>query len=152
SCARLVVSAAQAGGAISSGHARDIQDLARVMIQIRRLAHASFETPDLDKSIAYYTETNGLVVAAREKSRVFLASRLGRLAVVLESGSAPRCIGLAFEAAPGADFEQVRRELSRHGIVNEPRTDAGPGLGKGLAFADFKNTTIELFSHCDFVP
>ena len=37
------------------------------MIRPRRIGHATFETPDLEKAIAYYTETMGLVLAAREK-------------------------------------------------------------------------------------
>ena len=34
------------------------------MIKVRRIGHATFETPDLDKQIEHYTQVTGLVVAA----------------------------------------------------------------------------------------
>ena len=34
------------------------------MIKTKRVGHATFETPDLDKAIAYYTDVNGLVLSA----------------------------------------------------------------------------------------
>ena len=39
------------------------------MIKPRRIGHATYETPDLERMIDYYTETLGLVVAEREKAR-----------------------------------------------------------------------------------
>ena len=39
------------------------------MIKPRRIGHATFETPDLEKAIAYYGEFMGLVLAEREKDR-----------------------------------------------------------------------------------
>ena len=41
------------------------------MIQARRIGHATFETPDLDGAIDYYTQMNGLVLAEREPGRAF---------------------------------------------------------------------------------
>ena len=49
------------------------------MIQARRIGHATFETPDLDGAIDYYTQVNGLVLAEREPGRAFLASKIGML-------------------------------------------------------------------------
>lgn len=43
------------------------------MIQARRIGHAMFETPDLDRAIDYYTQVNGLALAEREPDRAFLA-------------------------------------------------------------------------------
>ena len=121
------------------------------MIAAHRLAHARFETPDLERSIAYYTETNGLVLAAREKGEAFLATRLGRLAVVLKAGATSSCTALAFEVAPDADLPTMGRKLSELGIKAEERRDPGPGLAQTLAFADPKGTAIELCPRCDFV-
>ena len=45
------------------------------MINAKRVGHATFETPDLEKTLAYYTEVNGLVLSARDKGRAFLASK-----------------------------------------------------------------------------
>src|ERR1700681_1946566 len=42
-----------------------------LMIKPRRIGHATFETADLEKAIAYYTDTMGLVLAARDKERAY---------------------------------------------------------------------------------
>jgi len=47
------------------------------MIKASRVGHASFETPDLDRAIAYYTEVNGLVLHAKGHSQAFLARLIG---------------------------------------------------------------------------
>ena len=36
------------------------------MIQVKRISHATFETPDLGRQIDYFTQVVGLAVAARE--------------------------------------------------------------------------------------
>ncbi len=69
-------------------------------VRPRRLGHATFETPDLDRAVDYYTQVMGLHVAAREKNRAFLASRIGQLIVQLERSDAPACAKLSFEVAP----------------------------------------------------
>ena len=46
------------------------------MIKVRRIGHATFETPDIDKQIEHFTQVTGLVVAAREKDRALLATKL----------------------------------------------------------------------------
>ena len=51
----------------------------QTMIKPRRIGHATFETPDLDKAIAYYEKFMGLMVAEREKDRAFLATKIGLL-------------------------------------------------------------------------
>ena len=38
------------------------------MIKVRRIGHATFETPDLERQIEHFTQVTGLVLAAREKS------------------------------------------------------------------------------------
>ena len=49
------------------------------MIKVRRIGHASFETPDLERQIDYYTQVNGLALVGREKGRAFLATKVGQL-------------------------------------------------------------------------
>src|ERR1700681_3650376 len=83
------------------------------MIRPRRIGHATFETPDLERAIAYYTQTMGLVLAAREKDRAFLASKIGLLTIALQQSSAQRCSKLSFEVAPDEDFGELGRELAR---------------------------------------
>ena len=64
------------------------------MIKPRRIGHATFETPDLQKMIDYYTNIMGLVLAERDKDRAFLTTQVGLLAIELKratSSAAPRC-------------------------------------------------------------
>ena len=54
----------------------------------------------------------GLVLAAREKDRAYLASKIGLLAVELDKSGAERCTKLSFEVAPDDDFGELARELA----------------------------------------
>src|SRR3954468_730477 len=121
------------------------------MIKLRRIGHATFTTPDLDKAIDYYAQVNGLLLAEREKNRAFLATKVGQLIVQLELGDEAACSKLSFEIAPNSDFEEIRRELAKDGIKSELRNDSVPGMGKVLAFKDNKGTTIELFTEWSYL-
>ena len=121
------------------------------MIKVRRVGHATFETPDLDKQIDYYTQVNGLALVGREKKRAFLATKTGQLVVQLEHASEPRCVKISFEVAPNEDFADMARRLSADGIKSEVRSDAVPGMPKVLAFQDPKGTTIEVFTEWSFL-
>ncbi|MFL6931446.1 MAG: VOC family protein, partial [Xanthobacteraceae bacterium] len=108
------------------------------MIKPRRIGHATFETPDLEKAIVYFTEVNGLKLAERETNRAFLASKVGQLIIQLDKAEAARCTKLSFEVAPNSDFDELTRELAKDGIKSELRNDSVPGIGKVLAFKDNK--------------
>jgi len=121
------------------------------MIQARRIGHAAFETPDLERSIDYYTNIAGLVLASKEKDRAFFASKIGQLVVQLDRGAAARCTKLSFEVGPNADFSDMRRELESLGIRSDIRNDPMPGTSKTLTFEDPKGTMIELFSEWNYL-
>jgi catechol 2,3-dioxygenase-like lactoylglutathione lyase family enzyme len=121
------------------------------MIKPRRIGHATFETPDLEKAITYHTQVNGLALAAREKDRAFLATKIGQLVVQLDQGDEARCIKLSFEVAPNSDFNALSRELGKEGIKSEQRSDSVPGMSRVLAFEDNKGTSIELFSDWNYL-
>jgi catechol 2,3-dioxygenase-like lactoylglutathione lyase family enzyme len=121
------------------------------MIKASRVGHATFETPDLEKAIAYYTDVNGLVLSAKEKGRAFLASKTGLLTIVLEQGGEENLKRLSFEVAPNAGVEEMRKKLSADGVRSEVHGDAIPGIGKVLVFDDPKGTTIELFTEWKYL-
>ena len=104
------------------------------MIKPRRIGHATFETPDVERMIDYYTEVVGLVLAEREKDRAFLATKVGQLAIQINKGAAERCTTLSFEVAPNSDFGALARELEKDGIKSELRNDSVPGIGPVLTF------------------
>jgi catechol 2,3-dioxygenase-like lactoylglutathione lyase family enzyme len=116
------------------------------MIQVKRIGHATFETPDLERQIDYYTQVAGLVLAERLNGRAFLATRLGDLAVVLEKGDSARCTRLSFQVAPETEVADMRRGLEVEGVRGEARNDPTPGIPKAIAFEDPKGTVIELFA------
>ena len=121
------------------------------MVKAKRIGHATFETADLERQTDYYTEFLGLAVAEREKDRVFLATKIGQLAIQLNKGEQERCLKLSFEVAPNSDFGEVARELAKDGIKSEPRNDSLPGVGAVLAFEDNKGTTVELFKDWSYL-
>src|SRR5207237_10549088 len=102
------------------------------MIRHRRIGHATFETPDLDRGIAYWTEVVGLVLAEHEKGRAFLATKTGLLVVALEQAPRPSCTRISFEVAPNSDFADLAKTLAADGIASELRNDAVPGIGQVL--------------------
>lgn len=121
------------------------------MVKARRIGHATFATPDLARQTAYYTDLLGLTVAAREKDRVYLATKIGQLAIELNKGDQERCLKLSFEVAPDSDFGALARELGKDGIKSELRNDSVPGIGQVLTFQDCKGTTVELFKDWSYL-
>lgn len=116
------------------------------MIQVHRIAHATFETPDLARQIDYYTDIVGFIVKEREPKRAILCSRLGHEIMVLEQGERPRCSRLAFEVAADSELGDAVRNLAGHGVAAERRSHVTPAITEMVAFRDPKGTEIELFN------
>ncbi len=122
------------------------------MIQAKRIGHATFETPDLERKLDYYRNVVGLKLVEREAKRAFLSTATGLLTIVLEHGPEQKCSRLAFEVSPGLGFSDMQKRLEAQGLRCDTRSDAIPGLAKSLAFADPKGTIVELFSEWSFLP
>jgi hypothetical protein len=116
------------------------------MIKARRIGHAVFETPDVERLCDHYTDVVGLVPAAKDRDRRYLASKLGHLAIELRAGGAAGCRKLSFEIAPGTDLNDAARELDKNGVRSERSNDPAPGIAQTLTFSDPKGTQIELFT------
>ena len=116
------------------------------MIDVLRVGHATFTTPDLDRLTDYYSEVLGFVVTERASNRAFLATRTGLEAICLERGDTADLVRLSFQVAPDADLAACARELSGHGIKSELRNGISPGAARALVFTDIKGTVIELYS------
>jgi catechol 2,3-dioxygenase-like lactoylglutathione lyase family enzyme len=121
------------------------------MIKVRRIGHATFETPDLERKIDYYEQVVGFKLAAKEKDRAFLATKTGQVVLQLERAAEPRCSRLAFEVSPNESFADLAKRLSEDGIKSDTKSDSVPGTPKVLAFEDNKGTRIELFSEWSFL-
>ena len=70
------------------------------MIRVRKIAHASYEMPDLDKQAEYYTEILGLTLTAKDKDAVYLANTVDHHSVVLRKGDAAQCTRVGFQIGP----------------------------------------------------
>jgi catechol 2,3-dioxygenase-like lactoylglutathione lyase family enzyme len=122
------------------------------MINVKRLGHATIETPDISRQVAHFQEVLGLVLVGEEPGRAFLATPAGQLAIVLERGEVSRTSKLAFEVSPEAAVEEFQGFLSGLGFASDPRSDALPGVRTSLTFDDFKGTQVELFANWDVLP
>lgn len=122
-----------------------------LMIQVKRIGHATFITPDIDRQIDYYTQVVGLQLYARDPNTAYLASPQGQLSIVLERAAAQSCAKLAFEVSRELDAGEIERRLSVLGLKSQSCTDPLPGVSRLLTFSDAKGTTIELFSAWDFL-
>ncbi len=116
------------------------------MIDVLRVGHATFTTPDLERQVEYYSNVLGLIVTERDKNRAYLATRTGLEAICLEKGDKAELTRLAFQVAPDADFAAYARELSGHGIKSEQKNGVSPGAARALTFTDIKGTVVELYS------
>jgi catechol 2,3-dioxygenase-like lactoylglutathione lyase family enzyme len=116
------------------------------MIDVKRIGHATFETPDIDRQIDYFTQVVGLVLAERQNGRAYLATKVGDLAVQLERGDVSRCARLAFQVAPGTELNDIRKGVEAEGLRCEARNDTSPGIPRVVAFEDPKGTAIEVYA------
>jgi catechol 2,3-dioxygenase-like lactoylglutathione lyase family enzyme len=122
------------------------------MIQVKRVAHATLSTPDLERQLDYYVNIVGLTVVDKGRDRAVLATRLGQEAIALERGEAGLLQRLAFQVAPGSDLGELAAALGRHGIKAERRSGISPGVKEALCFADPKGTLLEIYAEYDFAP
>jgi catechol 2,3-dioxygenase-like lactoylglutathione lyase family enzyme len=114
------------------------------MIKARKLRHATFETPDMQRFVEYCTEVLGLVAVANDKGSASLATWLGHVAVHLEEGREARCTGLAFDVAADEDVAAMGRQLAADGLKCQERSDPVFGISRSLSFHDPKGTLIDL--------
>lgn len=123
------------------------------MIQVRRLGHATFTTPDLERQIDYWTQVIGLSVVERGPDHAFLATRLGQECIALERAPEQGHLRrLAFQVAPDSDLGELAAKLRSLGVASEMRRDVSPGVAQAIAFDDPKGTLIEIFSDYQFSP
>ncbi len=119
------------------------------MIRVRKIAHAAYETPDLDQQTDYYTNIIGLTVAAKEKDAVFLASTVDHHSVVLRKGAQPQCTRIGFQLGPDDDLDAFEKQTQAHGIKTQRRKDPEPSIADMVTFEDPKGTIMEVFKRGD---
>lgn len=120
------------------------------MINVRRIGHASFVTPDIARQVAYYTEILGLTLVDRTPQAAYLASTNDHHSVVVRHGEAPLCTHLAFQVAPLTDLGEFKKQVESHGIKVERSTDAEPHIRDMLVFENPAGTKIQVY--CERQP
>jgi len=123
------------------------------MIQVKRLGHATFTTPDLEEQIAYWTEVIGLALITRDANSAILATRLGQESIALvRAPEKGELRSLAFQVKPGSDLGELAHRLQKEGIASERRSGISPGVKDAIVFRDPKGTLIEVYAEYDFQP
>jgi catechol-2,3-dioxygenase len=120
------------------------------MIQVRRLGHATFETPDVQRQAEYYADVMGLHVL-RDGDRAILSTGLGDIAVVFKQGGTARLTNISLQIAPDLELSDVSSALKAYGVNPERRTDINPSLSSAIVFTDPKGTEIELFTETKII-
>src|ERR1700761_764912 len=122
------------------------------MIRVSKIAHATYETPDLDQQTEYYTNVLGLTVTAKEQGVVFLASTVDHHAVVLRQGQQPQCARVGFQIAQDADLNDFERQVQAQGVQTQRKRDPEPSISDMVSFVDPKGTLMEVFKRDAFAP
>ena len=122
------------------------------MIRVRKIAHASYEMPDLEQQVAYYTDILGLTLTAKEKDAAYLANAIDHHAVVLRGGPEVKCVHIGFQLGPDDELDAFEKQTAAHGIKTARRKDSEPTISDMVTFEDPKGTVIEVFKRPEPAP
>ena len=114
------------------------------MTGVKKISYASYETPDLERAVEYYSTILGLGLVSKDDGRAFLASTIDPHSVVLRQGASAQCTGLGFQVGPDDELDELLGKLRSHGVRVERRADASPSTADTLVFEDPKGTLIEV--------
>jgi len=115
------------------------------MIRVKKIAHATYEVPDVEKQTEYYTEILGLTQTGKDKDAVYLASTVDHHSVMLRKGSQAQCTRVGFQIGPDDDLGTFERQVQGHGIKTQRKKDPEPSVSDLLTFEDPKGTVCEVF-------
>jgi len=116
------------------------------MIKVRRIGHANFTTPDVNRQVAYYTEILGLTLVDKTPQAAYLASTNDHHSVVIRHGEAPLCTALAFQIAPSADLGDFEKQVQAQGITTQRMKDPEPGIADMVVFENPAGTKMMVFN------
>src|ERR1700687_5135554 len=89
------------------------------MIRVKKIAHATYEMPDVDKQVEYYTEILGLTVTGKDKEAVYLASTVDHHSVVVRKGTQTQCTRVGFQIGPDDDLNAFEKQVQGHGVKTQ---------------------------------
>src|SRR5919201_3013637 len=106
------------------------------MIRVRKIAHAAYEMPDVEKQLEYYTEILGLSLVERDSNAVYLANSIDHHSVVLRRGAEARCVRVGFQIGPDDNLDEFERQVQAHGVKTQRKHDPEPTIADVLTFED----------------
>jgi len=115
------------------------------MIGVRKIAHASYELPDLDRQVEYYTAILGLTLSAREKDAAYLSSTIDHHSIVLKKGSQAKCTRIGFQIGPDDDLDTFEKQTAAMNVKTSRKKDPEPTIADMVCFEDPKATIMEVF-------
>ena len=95
------------------------------MIRVKKIAHASYDVPDVEQQADYYSNILGMTVAAKEKDAAFLANTVDHHSVVLRKGTQAGCGRVGFQLGEGDDLDAFEKQVAG------PRHQDGAQEGSG---------------------
>jgi catechol 2,3-dioxygenase-like lactoylglutathione lyase family enzyme len=119
------------------------------MISVRKIAHACYEVPDLDKQVEYYTNILGLTLSAKDKDAVYLSNTVDHHSVVLKKGAQPKCTHIGFQIGPDDDLNAFEKQTAAKSLKTARKKDPEPTISDMVTFQDPKGTTMEVFKRPD---
>lgn len=122
------------------------------MIGVRKIAHAAYETPDLEQQTEYYTNILGMTLTAKDKDAVYLANTIDHHAVVLRRGAAAQCTRIGFELGPNDDLDAFEKQTAAQGVKTSRKKDPEPTISDMVVFEDPKGTVMEVFKRPEPQP
>lgn len=111
-----------------------------------------FDTPDIERSIAFYERIWGMTLVAREPGAAYLrAGGADHHALVLRSAATAGLarVGLAARDAAAIDELFARIPVAGGAVLGEPRQRSGPGGGYGFGFTDPEGRAFEVVAGMD---
>ena len=115
------------------------------MISVKKIAHTTYQVPDVERQTEYYTDILGLTVTEKSKDAVYLASTIDHHSVVLRAGTQAQCVGVGFQLGLDDDLGAFERQVRGLGVKTQRKKDPDPSISEMLSFEDPKGTLIEVF-------
>jgi catechol 2,3-dioxygenase-like lactoylglutathione lyase family enzyme len=115
------------------------------MISVKKIAHTTYQVPDVERQTEYYTDILGLTVTEKSKDAVYLASTIDHHSVVLRAGTQAQCVGVGFQLGLDDDLGAFERQVQGVGVKTQRKKDPDPSISEMLSFEDPKGTLIEVF-------
>ena len=122
------------------------------MSAIVAVRSVEFDTPDVERSVAFYERIWGMRVVAREPDAAFLrAGGADHYALVLRSATTAGLARVGLTARDTATVDQLYACIPAAGgtVVGEPKRRTGPGGGYGFVFTDPEERQFEVAAGMD---